>query len=116
MNFDRFELLTFDCYGTLIDWEKGILDAVRPVFETHGNRLILFHAVRWGNGHSAKHVIAIAIGQIACRRHQQVSTHDSYGRKTDDDHGALLDRLLRALGEVVDEAGEVRRHVRHPGS
>ncbi len=25
----RFELLTFDCYGTLVDWESGIVDAVR---------------------------------------------------------------------------------------
>jgi 2-haloacid dehalogenase len=24
----RFEALTFDCYGTLIDWERGILDAL----------------------------------------------------------------------------------------
>jgi 2-haloacid dehalogenase len=30
MDFDRFEALTFDCYGTLIDWERGILDALRP--------------------------------------------------------------------------------------
>ena len=30
--FDRFSHLTFDCYGTLIDWESGILAALRPVF------------------------------------------------------------------------------------
>jgi len=29
VDFDRFEALTFDCYGTLIDWERGILDALR---------------------------------------------------------------------------------------
>jgi len=34
--FDRFELLTFDCYGTLIDWEAGILGAIRPVLDRHG--------------------------------------------------------------------------------
>ena len=32
LDFDRFGVLTFDCYGTLIDWESGILGAVRPVF------------------------------------------------------------------------------------
>jgi 2-haloacid dehalogenase len=32
----RFEVLSFDCYGTLIDWEKGILGAVKPVFARHG--------------------------------------------------------------------------------
>jgi 2-haloacid dehalogenase len=30
MKFDEFRVLTFDCYGTLIDWETGILAAVRP--------------------------------------------------------------------------------------
>lgn len=36
LDFDRFRLLTFDCYGTLIDWETGILHAVRPVLSKHG--------------------------------------------------------------------------------
>jgi len=31
-----FTHLSFDCYGTLIDWESGILGAVRPVLERHG--------------------------------------------------------------------------------
>ncbi len=30
MDFHRFKLLTFDCYGTLIDWETGIAAFVRP--------------------------------------------------------------------------------------
>lgn len=33
---DRFTHLTFDCYGTLIDWETGILAALRPVLDRHG--------------------------------------------------------------------------------
>ncbi len=33
---DRFELLTFDCYGTLVDWEAGIIAAVRQVGAAHG--------------------------------------------------------------------------------
>ena len=28
---DRLELLTFDCYGTLVDWEAGIIAAVEPM-------------------------------------------------------------------------------------
>ena len=31
IDFDRFEALTFDCYGTLVDWESGILAALRPL-------------------------------------------------------------------------------------
>lgn len=34
--FDRFEALTFDCFGTLVDWESGILDALLPVARRHG--------------------------------------------------------------------------------
>ena len=36
IDFGSFEALTFDCYGTLIDWETGILDALAPVLEAHG--------------------------------------------------------------------------------
>jgi 2-haloacid dehalogenase len=32
----RPEALTFDCYGTLIDWERGIADALRPILERYG--------------------------------------------------------------------------------
>jgi 2-haloacid dehalogenase len=31
LDFGRFDALTFDCYGTLIDWESGILEAVRTL-------------------------------------------------------------------------------------
>jgi len=36
MNFAATELLTFDCYGTLIDWETGILTALKPLLASHG--------------------------------------------------------------------------------
>ncbi len=28
LDLDAFDVLTFDCYGTLIDWERGILDTL----------------------------------------------------------------------------------------
>jgi 2-haloacid dehalogenase len=31
MDFSAFTTITFDCYGTLIDWEAGILPAIRRV-------------------------------------------------------------------------------------
>jgi 2-haloacid dehalogenase len=36
MDFSRFDTLTFDCYGTLVDWEAGILAALRPILAAHG--------------------------------------------------------------------------------
>ena len=35
MNFEQFEAFTFDCYGTLIDWESGILAGVRIILGAH---------------------------------------------------------------------------------
>jgi putative hydrolase of the HAD superfamily len=35
-DFDRFRALSFDCYGTLIDWETGIVEALRPWSARHG--------------------------------------------------------------------------------
>ena len=31
-----FDTLTFDCYGTLIDWESGIYEALKPWLEREG--------------------------------------------------------------------------------
>ena len=31
-----FSVLTFDCYGTLIDWESGIWDALQPLLQANG--------------------------------------------------------------------------------
>lgn len=31
MNLDDFDVLTFDCYGTLIDWESGMIEALKPL-------------------------------------------------------------------------------------
>jgi 2-haloacid dehalogenase len=36
LDFTRFEILTFDCYGTLINWEAGILSALHRVLSAHG--------------------------------------------------------------------------------
>ena len=39
LDFNRFEWLSFDCYGTLVDWETGISGAVGEVLESHGVRM-----------------------------------------------------------------------------
>jgi len=31
-----YDLLLFDCYGTLIDWESGIIAALAPILDSHG--------------------------------------------------------------------------------
>ena len=39
LDFSQFEVLTFDCYGTLVDWESGILTALHPILERHNIKL-----------------------------------------------------------------------------
>lgn len=36
LDFSRFDALTFDCYGTLIDWETGILAGLRSILGPRG--------------------------------------------------------------------------------
>jgi len=36
MRLSQFKALSFDCYGTLIDWETGIVEALRPLGERAG--------------------------------------------------------------------------------
>ncbi|QGZ57261.1 haloacid dehalogenase type II [Paraburkholderia acidiphila] len=33
MELTDFDTLTFDCYGTLIDWESGIFESLKPLLE-----------------------------------------------------------------------------------
>jgi len=35
LDLRRFKVLTFDCFGTLVDWETGILDALHPIVRRH---------------------------------------------------------------------------------
>ncbi|MGK7921258.1 MAG: haloacid dehalogenase type II [Trichodesmium sp.] len=35
INFENFEILSFDCYGTLIDWENGILPVLDNLVSNH---------------------------------------------------------------------------------
>ena len=35
INFQQFEVLSFDCYGTLIDWESGILTPIKTILSSH---------------------------------------------------------------------------------
>jgi 2-haloacid dehalogenase len=39
LDLSRFSALTFDCYGTLIDWETGLLGALRPLLRSQGQYL-----------------------------------------------------------------------------
>jgi 2-haloacid dehalogenase len=35
LDANKYEVLSFDCYGTLVDWESGIISGLRPVLRAH---------------------------------------------------------------------------------
>ena len=39
MELTDFKVLSFDCYGTLIDWESGIWEALQPTMAVAANKL-----------------------------------------------------------------------------
>jgi 2-haloacid dehalogenase len=39
LDFDRFRWLSFDCYGTLVDWETGISTSVADALRAHDRQL-----------------------------------------------------------------------------
>lgn len=77
MNFDRFSVVTFDCYGTLIDWETGILDALHTVLKPRGierpddELLTLFGAlespIQFGTFRRYREVLDLTMSDL-CRR------------------------------------------------
>lgn len=39
LDFSRFEILTFDCYGTLVNWEAGLMPVLHRVLAAHGKKI-----------------------------------------------------------------------------
>jgi 2-haloacid dehalogenase len=39
ISFKNYSHLSFDCYGTLIDWESGILSCLHPILSEHNIRV-----------------------------------------------------------------------------
>lgn len=79
MNLDDFEALSFDCYGTLIDWEAGITAVLRPWADAHGVVLSDEELLAAYSGHEA----------------QAEVDHP------DEEYPRILARSMRALGAQV---------------
>ncbi|MGD9711666.1 MAG: haloacid dehalogenase type II [Thermomicrobiales bacterium] len=81
LRYDHFEALTFDCYGTLIDWESGLLTGLRralPQAEVSDDDLLEAFA-RYE--HDAEHpyqpyraVLAESLQNVASELSQPVSS------------------------------------------
>jgi 2-haloacid dehalogenase len=85
-----FGVLTFDCYGTLIDWESGIFTALQPLLSRAGVRMTR------------------DAGLEAFARLEQRQEAATPGMKYSDLLATVHDQLAREWGVVPDEA-ESRR-------
>ncbi len=45
LDLNAFDVLTFDCYGTLIDWESGLTQALQPILAHYGVRITIDEAL-----------------------------------------------------------------------
>lgn len=88
MKFDEFRVLTFDCYGTLIDWETGILAVVRP------------WATRAGISASDAEILG-AFGEA-----ESTAEHDLPTAIYPDVLRATFARMAKHFGASVDSAAE----------
>ena len=124
LDFARFTALSFDCYGTLIDWEAGILEALRPALDRRGidapdDRLLeLFAAAESGFQRQAwlpyKDVLRRVMEQIARglgfepTAEEAGSLADSVGRwepfpDTIEALGRLKERYRLAIVSNIDD-------------
>jgi 2-haloacid dehalogenase len=75
LDFTRYEILTFDCYGTLINWEAGLLPALHRILAAHEKEvddatlLKLYgdfeQRAEQGNYQSYEEVLASVVRQLA---------------------------------------------------
>ena len=78
IDFQHFEALSFDCYGTLIDWETGIVSALQPVLQSHGIELSAAAILR----HYAASETAAQRGEFANYREVLRRVMREFGRQT----------------------------------
>lgn len=72
-----FAALTFDCYGTLIDWETGIWDAFQPLIAVNGQAVIARDTVLEAFGQQESRIESASPGlpypEVLARAHEGVA-------------------------------------------
>ncbi len=113
MDFTGFEVLTFDCYGTLINWEDGILRCLHRVLASHGKHTDDVTILQCygdfevkaesGNYHSYREVLESVVKQFG----------DRFGfTPTEPEAGSLAESLKewKPWPDTVGALRELRKH------
>lgn len=110
-----YNVLTFDCYGTLIDWESGIWDALQPLLMTNGRTDITREmGLRAFAKHETAHEAAtpeLIYPQLLRRVHASLA--QEFGLKTDpnldEEFGASVP-LWPAFPDTADALRILKKH------
>ncbi len=114
MRLTDFKALTFDCYGTLIDWESGIWNALQPLLSAGGLDLGRDQALETFAKHESAQEAAtpgLIYPALLTTVHRQLSEH--WGLETtpamDADFGASVPDW-RAFPDSTQALTTLKRH------
>jgi 2-haloacid dehalogenase len=112
VHLDAIEVLTFDCYGTLIDWESGLLAGLRRVLGERGSDEELLEAyaraearLESGSWQAYRQVLRAALAEVAA----------AHGVKpTDEQSAAFAESVAEwpAFDDSVAALGRLARNYR----
>ena len=112
-----FKVLTFDCYGTLIDWETGIWDALQPLLmtgESSGIRRDDALAAYAKAESATEHEMPDALyPDILHRVHEKLAAE--FGLSTDDELNSAFAHSVAhwpAFPDTADALRELKKHYR----
>ena len=117
MRLTDYKVLTFDCYGTLIDWETGIWDALQPLIvasgEDHLPRDVLL-AMYGRYEHDLQQSVPQAnYAQVLARVHASMAAELGVrGREDLDEAFAHSVPLWPAFADTADALRSLKRHFR----
>jgi 2-haloacid dehalogenase len=112
LDYGAFDALTFDCYGTLIDWEAGILAGLRTALGPHGvdaadDRLLEAYALSEAKLESGPYLPYRTILAVGAR-----SVAKGLGAQITDDEAAAFGDSVGAWPAFEDSTQSLRR-LRH---
>ena len=110
-----YRVLTFDCYGTLIDWEGGIWDALQPlIMRNRGSsatRDAGLRAFAQGESRQEQATPGLRYPELLARVHLRIA--ESLGLQTDDELDAAFGASMPHWPAFPDTADALRILKRH---
>ena len=110
-----YRVLTFDCYGTLIDWEAGIWEALQPVVRYNGvvglNRAEALRGFARFEGHHEHATPGLRYPDLLARVHRDLA--GSFGLRTDPELDSTFGASVARWPAFPDSAAALAVLQRH---